>query len=182
MDSQGQKANSRFNFEHEVSLSETEYVRIMVRGVRWRNQRLILLLAAGIGGLFWPYTVALGIVIIGLALALMLAAGSLPIGAGAQYRESPHLQKPMRCGVSESEVWAHSSSFRFVAAWDHLRTWRECEGWLMLWPSGMGPVFLSQSQLQRAGVYEQVLALARQHDRRPHRSSFHRKADGGGDK
>ncbi|HYY99509.1 MAG TPA: hypothetical protein VE642_12990, partial [Pyrinomonadaceae bacterium] len=47
------------------------------------------------------------------------------------------------------------------AAWSLLVTWREREGWLVLSPSGIPPVYLPINRLREEGLYEQVTELAR---------------------
>jgi hypothetical protein len=41
-----------------------------------------------------------------------------------------------------------------------LVTWREREGWLVLSPSGIPPVYLSLARLREEGLYDQVKNLA----------------------
>jgi len=41
-----------------------------------------------------------------------------------------------------------------------LGSWRETEGWLVLSPSGIPPVYLSLARLKEEGLYGRVRALA----------------------
>ena len=151
-------------FEQEVIVSEEDYVAIFsVATKRVKVLRLVAFVGTGIACLLWPYTVALGLAI--LVTAGVTAAAPLlsPFGVRSTYRRSPHLRAPMRCGVSNDEVWVHGPSYRFVSSWNNLSVWRESRGWVVLSSHGMSPVFLSTNALRHAGVYDDVIALARRH-------------------
>lgn len=157
-------ALSRFNFEQPIVLSEADYVRIFAGGAsRARALRVVFGIGAGITCLFWSYTVALGLVLLLVSIASLVLPRLLPVGLASTYRGSPHLQKPMTCGVSDTEMWVNGSSYRFSSGWSNLTVWRESSGWLVLSPSGMSPVFLRQDDLRQAGVYDEVRTLARQY-------------------
>ena len=47
--------------------------------------------------------------------------------------------------------------------WSLLVTWREVEGWLLLSPSGIPPVYLSLSRLREEGLCDRVRDLAARH-------------------
>jgi hypothetical protein len=151
---------SPFSHEQRVSLSQDHYVRILSTAGPRRLWRAALIAALGLACLFWPYTALLGVLMISLAIGGPL----IPRFALADYyRRTSYLHQPITFGASEHEVWAHGESFRIVSRWDNVTVWRESQGWLLLSPRGMTQVFLEIDQLKRAGVYDPVAALARQH-------------------
>jgi hypothetical protein len=155
---------AEFRFEQQVVLSEADYVQLFaLTARRTRPVLFALVIACGIACLLWPYTVALGVVIILLCALTIAAPRIVPAGARSTYRESPQLHGPMTCGVNEHEMWVHGPSFRFASDWSNLRVWRESAGWLVLQANGMTLVLLGIEDLRKAAVYDQVLAPARQH-------------------
>jgi hypothetical protein len=148
-----------FSYERPVSLSQADFVRIVsIAGPRrlWRSALGVVL---GVALLFWRYTAVLGVLTLSLAIS-----GPWFIGYARAhyYRQHRYLHKPITFGASDREVWAEGEAFRVVSRWSNVSVWRESHGWLVLSPRGMMEVFLEIEHLKRAGVYDQVAALARQ--------------------
>jgi hypothetical protein len=65
--------------------------------------------------------------------------------------------------VSDTEIWVDTPLLKCVSKWENLVTWREIAGWLMLTAKGMPSAFYRIEVLQRDGLYERVMTLARSH-------------------
>jgi len=105
----------------------------------------------------------LGIALLVAAVFSLFAPYLLPAGAAATYRESPHLHQELTYGVGDRELSVVGADLCCQCGWQNLKVWQERDGWLILSPNGMPQLFLSVRQLRDAGVYDDVLTLARQH-------------------
>jgi hypothetical protein len=155
-----------FVHEQKRKFSQDEFVAVAALLTRsTRPLRYALVFALGIGCLFWSYTVALGVVLLILGAVGLLMPLSLPAGAASTFRGSRHLHGELTYRITDRELAVTGEHLRCQCAWENLGVWREKNGWLVLSPHGMPQFFLATQLLREAGVYESVLALARQHGR-----------------
>jgi hypothetical protein len=153
-----------FSYEQKTKLSQDEFVKIVgLMARRSRRWRVALAIVLGVACLFWTYTLILGIALLVAAVVSLFAPYLLPAGAAATYRDSPHLHQELTYSVGDRELSVVGSDLHCQCGWPNLRVWQERDGWLILSPNGMPQLFLSVRQLRDAGVYDDVLALARQH-------------------
>lgn len=155
-----------FSFEHAWEMTAADFVRLNTTPLR-RSPRGVLRLAAlgvsGVAGLFWRYTAAVGVlalVITGFMVAMPRLAGGI---LRTRFAESGHLRGPVAYGVSSRGFWLRGRNLGAECDWAGLRHWQEREGWLILFASGMPPVYLPIVELRSAGVYEAVKALSMAH-------------------
>jgi hypothetical protein len=154
----------RFTHEQKRKLSRQEYIRIASILDRSRRPwRFVLILIAAIALLCWTYTLGLGVVLLVGIVILWVAPQLLPTGASATYGRSPHLREELTFTVSDDYLSVSDLDLYCQCGWRHLAVWRERDGWLILSPSVMPQLFLSVRLLKEAGVYDEVLTLARRH-------------------
>jgi len=153
-----------FVFEHAHRFTEKEHVRVMTafsRKPRARTRRMaVLLVTAGLC-LLSHYTLLLGIILLLLTAVGIWLPHTIPGTASRLYRESKLLKHELTYGASERGLWVRGPDFSGWAAWHLLGHWRIRGDWLMLPCSGIPPVFLPVSELQAAGVFEEVMELVR---------------------
>jgi hypothetical protein len=155
-----------FAHEQQRKFSEAEYISatgLLER--RTRLWRLALVFAVAIACLFRRYTFALGLVLVVIGLIALLLPGLLPAGAASTYRENPLLRQELTYRVTDRELSVLGTDLRCQCGWENLKVWRQRDGWLILSANGMPQIFLSVQLLEEAGVYEDVLTLARQNAR-----------------
>lgn len=155
-----------FAFEHTHRLTETEYVQVMTifsRKPRPRVRRATLIVLLGVVCLFSHYTLLLGVLILLVSAFGMVVPHTFKGTAANTFRESKYLRDEMTYGVSERGVWMRGPHHSAWAGWKMLGAWRIRGDWLMLPCSGIPCVFLPVSELQAAGLFEQVMALVRTH-------------------
>ena len=153
-----------FAHEQKTKLSQKDFVGIVgLMERRTKPWRLISVIIVGIGCLFWTYTLVLGIALLAIAAIALSGPHLFPAGAAATYHDSPHLHGELTYAVSDRDLSVIGTELRCQCGWTNLRVWRERDGWLILSPSGMPQLYLSVRLLREAGVYDDVLALARQH-------------------
>jgi len=158
-------AVNSFTHEQKKKLSQDDYITIAgLLERRTRPWRLALVFALAIACLFWRYTFVLGLVLFLIGLVALLLPGLLPAGAASTYRDSPLLQE-LTYRVTDRELSVLGTDLQCQCGWKNLKVWRERDGRLMLSPNGMPQIFLLVQLLKEAGVYEDVLALARQNAR-----------------
>ena len=155
-----------FRYQHSHRLSETEHgelaaLRPKDPGRRWINR--LGLFALGIVCLFSPYTLIIGIALLGLGAFVLIMPRYMPLTAARTYRKLRYLHDPLEYGVSQDRIWIRGPDLHAEAAWRHLATWSEKGPWLILSPQSLPRLFLPIAGLKDAGVYEDVLAHARAH-------------------
>jgi|ERR1044071_8603039 hypothetical protein len=154
---------NELKFENTVKLTEAEYVAVWAVTRAWRMSRTVkfgVFVAAGIAFLFTPYTLLLGLVLLGLAVLALLIPGIVPFGARQQFRGHKYLKEPLTYGVTDQKLWVKGDKIDASVPWSMLATWREKEGWLVLTPHGIPPLYLSLARLTAEGLYGRVRALA----------------------
>ena len=155
---------NEFRFENTLMLTESQYVAVWAILRPRRSSRIIrlgVLVAVGIIFLFSPYTLILGVILLGLSVLSVLLPGKLlPAGARSWFRQHKYLRDPLTYGVSEEKLWVKGARIDASVPWSMLVTWREKEDWLVLSPSGIPPVYLSLARLRKEGLYGRVRALA----------------------
>ena len=149
-----------FRFENTVQLTESQYVAIwgVIRPRPWYKYiRLAVFIIVGVLCLFSRYTLLIGLILLGLAaMAIFLPRMILPFGSSSVYRRHVYLRKPLTYGVSAEKMWIRGELIDASVKWSMLVTWREVEGWLLLSPSGIPPVYLSLARLREEGLYDRV--------------------------
>jgi hypothetical protein len=155
-----------FSFEHSWEMTSADYVRLNTPEVRPSRRGFVWLAAmivCGVAALFWRYTAALGV----LALMIVVLVVSMPrlvrSATRRRFAESEYLQGPVAYGVSSRGSWLRGQNLGAESEWTGLSKWRELDGWLILFSSGMPPVYLPIAELRSADLYDDVTALARAH-------------------
>ncbi len=154
---------SEFRFENTLTMTESQYVALfglLSTRRRSRSLRLIAVSAVGILLLFTPYTLVLGVILLGLVIFAILVPRLVPLGARRAFRQHEYLRDPITYAVTDQRVWVKSARIEASASWAMLKVWRETEGWLVLSSSGIPPVLLSLARLREEGLYGRVRALA----------------------
>jgi hypothetical protein len=154
----------QFSFEDTVKLTESQYLSLWAlapAGALHATIRRAALAGVGVIFLFTPYTLLLGVILLIFNLVSVFIPKVIPAGARSTFRQHKYLRDALTCGVSEERLWVRSPRLEASAAWSLLVTWREREGWLVLSPSGIPPVYLPINRLREEGLYEQVTELAR---------------------
>jgi hypothetical protein len=155
-----------FSFEHSHRFTEREFAEVVAL-MCWRPAQRrtagVLFAVLAVVCLLWSYTLLIGILLLLMEGLTLWAKHSIPGTAANTYRESKLLQKRIAYGVSDTGLSIRAPALSAEASWRYLRNWRIRDGWLILPCEGIPTVYLPVSGLREAGVYEQVLALARAH-------------------
>lgn len=156
----------QFRFENTVTLTESQYVAIwsVLPSKPWfRRIRFLAVTTLGVIFLFSRYTIVLGLALLGWAVtSVFLPRVLLPVGTRSLFRGHRYLRDALTYGVSEQKLWVKGDKIDASVDWSMLVVWREVEGWLLLSPSGIPPVYLSLSRLREEGLYGRVKELAKQ--------------------
>jgi hypothetical protein len=155
-----------FAHEQKRKLSEAEYIAVAgLLDRRKRSLRLAVIFAVAIACLFWKYTIAFGVLLLVLALVALFIPRLLPAGAATTYHDSPHLQQELTYRVTDRDLAVIGPDLHCQCSWKNLKVWRERDGWLILSPNAMPPLFLRVDVAKDAGLYDAVLTLARENAR-----------------
>ena len=151
---------NELRFENTVKVTETDFVAAW--GVTGSPNKVnyVALVAVGILCLFTPYTLLLGIALLGLAFVGAFTPVIVPGGARHRFRQLKYLQEPLTYGVSEQKLWVKGPNIDASVPWSMLYNWRETDDWLVLAPYAIPPLFLSLARLRGEGLYGRVRALA----------------------
>jgi len=159
-----------FSFEHAWQMTAADYVWLNTPSLRPSRRGLLRLAAVavfGLAALFWRYTAGIGM----LVLVIMAFIAAMPrlmrVATRNSFDKSDYLHGPVAYGVSSRGFWLRGASLGAESDWAGLRSWQEREGWLILFGSGMPPVYLPIGDLRSAEVYADVKALAQAHAREP---------------
>jgi hypothetical protein len=76
-------------------------------------------------------------------------------------RDRLHLHQPITCGVSEEDVWIRGGDFVVRFPWGQMSGWNQGGGWLWIAGTGGGVAYFQIESLRKAGVFEELVALAR---------------------
>lgn len=154
-----------FRFENTVKLTEDQYLLIwnVFPSKPWfRYVRVLALIAVGILLLFSAYTLLIGLILLGSAgFIIFVPRMMFPWGLRSTFRSHLYLRDPLTYGVSEQKLWVRGVNIDATVQWPMLVVWREVEGWLLLSPSGIPPIYLSLSRLKEEGLYDRVKDLAK---------------------
>ncbi len=157
----------QFRFENTVELTEEQYVAIhsvFPKKPWFVYLRLIVLITVGVVCLFSSYTLLLGVALLGFAAtAVFLPKMIIPGGTRHIFRGHKFLKYPLTYGVSDQRLWIKGTLIDASVHWTMLVVWREVEGWLILSPSGIPPLYFSISRLKEEGVYDRVRGMAKSH-------------------
>jgi hypothetical protein len=157
---------NELRFENNLQLTESEYVAAwgVVSPRRWSGKvRFVAITALGIACLFTPYTLLLGLILLGLAVLSLFTPIIVPGGARHRYRQLKYLHEALTYGVSDQKLWVKGANIDASVTWSMLYNWREVGDWLVLAPYAIPPVVLSLARLKEEGVYGRVRALAASH-------------------
>lgn len=150
-----------FSFENTVTLTESQYIAVWgVLTKRPKMIRLVGLAAAGVLFLFTKLTLLLGLLVLSLVVVIVFAPRLLSFGARSTFRGHNYLRDALQYGVNDQKLWVKGARIEASVPWSALVTWRETEGWLVLSPSGIPPLYLSLGRLKNEGLYGRVRALA----------------------
>ena len=151
-----------FRFENSVKLTESEYVALwaILPARVTPVGRFGLLLVIGVVFLFTKYTLVLGIILLACAVLVLFLPGIIPSGVRSTFRQHKYLRDSLTYGIDQHKIWVRGTRIDASVPWSMLGTWREREGWLVLSPSGIPPVYLSVARLNQEGLYGRVRALA----------------------
>jgi len=72
-----------------------------------------------------------------------------------------YLHQPLKYGVSVENLWVQGETINTRASWSLLVTWQITRDWLILTLSGIPQVYLPISEMKKAGVYDQIVELAK---------------------
>jgi hypothetical protein len=114
----------------------------------------------GILFLFTPYTLLLGLVLLSLVVLGLFIPKILPSAMLRAFREHKYFRDALTYGVSDQKLWVKGPRLDATVPWSMLLVWRETEGWFVLSPSGIPPLYLSLARLKNEGLYGRVRALA----------------------
>ncbi|HEX3251485.1 MAG TPA: hypothetical protein VHS05_18765 [Pyrinomonadaceae bacterium] len=152
-----------FRFENTVKLTEAQYALLWTLPPAWRLSnliRFILLLGFGIALFVSVYTMPLGVFLLALCGLFLFMPKVMSYGTRITFRKHIYLREPLTYGVSDQRIWVKGAKLDASVPWSMLVVWREKEGWLILSPSGIPPVYLSLAGLSKEGLYGRVRALA----------------------
>ena len=150
-----------FRFENTLKLTESQYVAVWgVLPKRTPIFRFALVAAVGVLFLFTTYTLLLGLVLLGFVGVCLFARRIAEFATRSIFHEHIYLRGGLTYGVSDLKLWVKGAQIDASVPWSMLVTWREIEGWLVLSPSGIPPVYLSLARLNEEGLYGRVRALA----------------------
>ena len=152
-----------FRFENTVTLTESQYLAVWGALPKWRSLKIIrlgALAALGVLFLFTPYTLPLGLILLGLLVLIVFAPRLVSLGIRSTFRQHKYLRDALTYGASDQKLWVKGVQLDASVPWSMLVTWRETEGWLVLSPSGIPPLYLSLARLREEGLYGRVRALA----------------------
>ena len=153
-----------FTFENTVTLTESQYLAVWgVLNRRPKMIKLVGLAAVGVLLLFTKITLLLGLLVLGLVVAFLFVPHLLSFGARNTFRRHNYLRDALTYGVNDHKLWVKGAKIDASVPWSALVTWREIEGWLVLSPSGIPPLYLSLGQLKNEGLYGRVRAIAASH-------------------
>jgi hypothetical protein len=149
-------------------MTSADFVRLNAVPIslsRRGHLRLAALALCGVAALFWRYTAAIGVLALAIVAFVLTMPRLMRSAMRSRFDESEYLRGPVAYGVSSRGFWLRGESLGAESEWPGLRLWDEREGWLILWGSGMPPVYLPIGELSSAGVYGEVKALAQAHAR-----------------
>ena len=154
---------SEFRFGNTFTMTESQYVALW--GILPSRSpsgwmKVIAASAVGILFLFTPYTLLLGVILLGLIVLAIFAPQLLLGGSRLSFRGQDYLQDAITYEVTDQRLWVRSARIEASASWSMLTTWQEKEGWLILSASGIPRVLLSLARLREEGLYGRVRALA----------------------
>lgn len=157
----------QFRFENTVTLTEEQYVAIwsvLPKKPWFKYIRVIVIITIGVLCLFSRYTLLIGLGLLGTAaFAVLLPKMIMPGGSRRIFRGHKYLQYPLTYGVSDQRLWIKGTLIDASVHWTMLVVWREAEGWLILSPSGIPPLYFSLSRLKQEGLYDRVRFMAKAH-------------------
>jgi hypothetical protein len=150
-----------FRFENTVTLTESQYLAVW--GVLAKRPKMIRLVGVAVVGvlfLFTKVTLLLGLLVLSLVVVMVFAPRLLSFAARSTFRGHNYLRDALTYGVNDQKLWVKGALIDASTPWSALVTWRETDGWLVLSPSGIPPLYLSIGRLKNEGLYGRVRALA----------------------
>ena len=156
-----------FSFQHQLTLSEDQYVSIWRSAKssrRWRMLASSSASAVAIGALSFlsKYTIALGLAIACFFLFLGILGFLPPPMLRKTYRGFSYLKHPVTYSLDKKGISVEGNGIQAKAAWQHLSTWQITGDWLVLKFKCTPTAFFPVDQLKEAGIFEPVMSLAKQ--------------------
>jgi hypothetical protein len=176
-----------FAFDHLWQMSEADFQRLVdgdsVGGPRTARTyaRFALWTAFGVVLLYFPRSFGFGVIeLIIVGIAFFWRSIARRIGDPRRIH-TPYLREAVRSGADQDGYWLSCSDFDIRVHWRALRIWELKDGWLLLSANSVPTVYLPVAEMQRRGVYDAILAAARQHGKEYGSAEAQREAFAGGD-
>jgi len=151
-----------FEFKHTLLISEDEYVALFHGSRKSKPARLGVLAAIGILCLFSKWTLLIGILALAVvAFIVFMEILGWQLTLPQSYRYSVHLHSPVTYTISEKGFSLAGELLAVHSEWQNLKVWRKNGDWLILSPNVLPPLFFKVSDLERAGVFSEVMDLVK---------------------
>jgi len=152
-----------FSFEHTLTISEGEYVALFHgSGRKAKPLKLGALAVVGVLCLFSKWTLLIGILVLMIAAFIVfMEVKGWRFALPQSYRDSVHLHSPVTYAVSEEAFSITGDLLDVHSKWANLKVWRKTGVWLILTPHALPPLFFKVSDLERAGVFGELMELVR---------------------
>jgi len=139
-----------------------EYARLTrIHSAFTRPWRFGAAFAIGVAALFSQWTFMLGCLILLAAVVSIVIPSMVKSPARELYRQMPDMRGPVKYAVSETELSFTGGYIDASCLWPNLVQWRQVDGWLVLFPSGLPHLFFRVADLSEAGVLNSVMQLAK---------------------
>jgi hypothetical protein len=149
-------------FEYTNKFDEATYLAIWSsKSTRW--VRFCIICVAGLIMLFWSYTLVLGSLLLLLCVLKLISPQIVSKGLHHNFQRHKYLHQLLTYGISQERLWVRGATLDASTTWPLLVTWQIIRGWLVLTFSGIPQLFFPVCKLEDAGVFEQVLKLAKQY-------------------
>ena len=153
-----------FKFEHNLHFTEERYVSLFgAFRKKTRPLRIAALGMLGLACLFSPYTLVIGVFVLFFSIFGIFILRWIPKSAVHVYRNSPYLHDPLTYGVDHRCLWLVGPLIEARVPWAAATVWARRDGWLRITAVGAPLFWFPIDELKRAGVYEPVMKLCKQH-------------------
>jgi len=150
-----------FEYSYTHQLTEDEYITIVNSYSFVSNIfRVVGFAIVGIACLFSWYTFILGVIILVSIIIKIFLPKLVQRGLQNDYQKRRILKQPISYSVTDSELRLSSDGISYESSWNHLVSWKEQAGWLILKPSGVDALYFRVSDMKKAGIYDSVIEHA----------------------
>ncbi|MEM9472896.1 MAG: hypothetical protein AAGA00_13140 [Pseudomonadota bacterium] len=166
MDARAEPAHEKFEFSNTLQFDQEQYVQLngLLRGKRYPLLRACCALA-GIVMLAWSYTLLPGIIMLTILGLLVFSPQRLRGSAEWHYRTNPVYQQPITYVVSNDGLRFLSQGAEAEIVWAKTTVWEVRGDLLRITPPHFPNCWFQMSELEQAGVYEQVMNNCRRYGR-----------------